>query len=64
MGRLLNLAVVFYLVAHGVFVPRGGQADLVAGFCHATRAWLAAIVTGIGAHPSLRISSAKRRAQR
>src|SRR2546430_8398164 len=49
MERLLNLAVVLYLVAHGVFVPRGGQADLVTGFCHATRAWFAAIIAGIGA---------------
>jgi hypothetical protein len=35
--KLLNVGVVFYLVAHGVCVPREGQADLMAGLWRA--AW-------------------------
>jgi len=38
---MLNFAVVVYLVTHGVSVPADGRGDLVAGFCCATRAWLA-----------------------
>jgi hypothetical protein len=40
LEMLLNLAVVIYLVTHGVSVPAEGQADLATGFYHATRAWL------------------------
>ncbi|HEV8532947.1 MAG TPA: hypothetical protein VGT00_16110 [Methylomirabilota bacterium] len=40
LKTMLNFVVVVYLVTHGVSVPAEGQADLVSGFCCATRAWL------------------------
>ena len=45
MGRtqfemLVNCLVVLYLIAHGVSVPREGQADLVSGFYFSILAWL------------------------